>query len=166
MATQAIIEQFLYAKMHPHLKKSINQADLEIGTHEQMSHLERELELNGLEAPVELQINTETQQATQQNSQQLRPTCHHCKKTSRYRKQWCRQLKREKDQARNNTNSVDNSNNNNDSGQTNPNSNNKVSKNTNANNTNNQKTEDLNVSTHLSRPVVKLFTPQRNVTLE
>ena len=41
--TQAIIEQFIYAKMPPHLNKSINQAHLENGTYEQIvSHLERE----------------------------------------------------------------------------------------------------------------------------
>ena len=52
VAAQAIIEQFIYAKMPPHLKKSINQAHLENGTYEQsVSHLERELELNCLEAP-------------------------------------------------------------------------------------------------------------------
>ena len=38
-------------KMPPHLKKSINQAYLENGTYEQIfKHLEREIELNGLEA--------------------------------------------------------------------------------------------------------------------
>ena len=57
-AVHAIIEQFIYAKMPPHLKKSINQAHLENGTYEQIvTHLERELELNGLEAPDELPIN-------------------------------------------------------------------------------------------------------------
>ena len=51
VAAQAIIEQFIYAKMPPHLKKSINQAHLENGTYEQIvSHPERELEQNGLEA--------------------------------------------------------------------------------------------------------------------
>ena len=60
IAAHAIIEQFIYAKMPPHLKKSINQAHLENGTYEQIvtHHLERELKLNGLEAPNELQINT------------------------------------------------------------------------------------------------------------
>ena len=59
IAAHAIIEQFIYAKMPPHLKKSINQAHLENGTYEQIvTHLERELELNGLEAPDELQIKT------------------------------------------------------------------------------------------------------------
>ena len=47
---QAIIEQFIYAKMPPHLKKSINQAHLENSTYEQIvTHLGRELELNSLE---------------------------------------------------------------------------------------------------------------------
>ena len=45
VAAQAIIEQIIYAKMPPHLKKSINQAHLENGAYEQIvSHLERELE--------------------------------------------------------------------------------------------------------------------------
>ena len=49
VASQAIIEQFTYAKMLPHLKKSINQAHLKDGTYEQIvTHLERELELNSL----------------------------------------------------------------------------------------------------------------------
>ena len=56
---QAIIEQFIYAKIPPHLKKSINQAHLENGTCEQIvTHLERELELNSLEYPDETQMNT------------------------------------------------------------------------------------------------------------
>ena len=56
---QAIIEQFIYAKMPPHLKKSINQAHLENGTCEQIvTHLEGELKLNSLEYPDETQMNT------------------------------------------------------------------------------------------------------------
>ena len=44
IAAHAIIEQFINAKMPPHLKKSINQAHLENGTYEQIvTHLEREL---------------------------------------------------------------------------------------------------------------------------
>ena len=82
VAAQAIIEQFIYAKMPPHLKKSINQAHLENGMYEQIvSHLEWELELNGLEAPDKIPINTVTQQAPRQNPNKPRPTCHHCKKT-------------------------------------------------------------------------------------
>ena len=36
IAAHAIIEQFIYAKMPPHLKKSINQFQLENGTYEQI----------------------------------------------------------------------------------------------------------------------------------
>ena len=80
-----------------------------------------------------MQINTVTQQATQQNSDKPKPTCHHCNKPSHYRKQ-CRQLKREKDQPRHNTNIADKNNNIIGSGQTNSNYNKKASNNTNANN--------------------------------
>ena len=42
IAAHAIIEQFMYAKMPPHLKKTINQAHLENGTYEQIvTHLEK-----------------------------------------------------------------------------------------------------------------------------
>ena len=137
VAAQAIIEQFIYAKMPPHLKKSINRAHLENGTYEQIvSHLERELEFNGLKAPNEIPINAMTQQAPQQNSNKPRPTCHHCKKPGHYQNQ-CRQLKREKNQTRNNTKSA---NNNNGSAQTNSNpNNNKVANNTKGININNQR---------------------------
>ena len=123
--------------MPPHLKKSFNQAHLENGTYEQIvSHLEKELELNGLEALDEMLMNTVTQQAPQQNSNKPRQTCHHCKKPGHYQNQ-CRQLKQEKHQTRNNTNSA---NNNNGSAQTNskPN-NNKVANNTKGNSINNQR---------------------------
>ena len=61
VAAQAIIDQFIYAKMPPHLKKSINRAHLENGTYEQIvTHLERELELNSLEYPDETQMDTVT----------------------------------------------------------------------------------------------------------
>ena len=94
IAAHAIIEHFIYAKMPPHLKKSINQAHLENGTYEQIvTHLERELELNGLEAPDELQINTVSQQPTNTNADRPKPTCHHCKKPGYYRNQ-CRLLKK------------------------------------------------------------------------
>ena len=80
-------------------------------------------------------INTVMQQAPQQSSDKPKPTCHHCKKPGHYQNQ-CRQLKREKDRARNQINSA---NNNNGSAQTNSNPNKKVANNTKANNTNNQK---------------------------
>ena len=139
VAAQAIIEQFIYAKMPPHLKKSINQAHLENGTYEQIvSHLERELELNSLKAPDEMQLNTVMQQDTQQNSEKPKPTCHHCKYPGHYRNQ-CRQLKREKHQVQNNTDSAANNKNNNGSAQTNSNLNHKTPVANKANNTNNQR---------------------------
>ena len=139
VAAQAIIEQFIYAKMPPHLKKTINQAHLENGTYEQIvSHLERELELNGLEAPDEMQLNAVMQQDTQQNTGKPKPTCHHCKKPGHYRNQ-CGQLKREKDQGQNNTDSAANNKNNNGSATTNPKPNNKAPVANKANNTNNQR---------------------------
>ena len=59
IAAHTIIKQFVYAKKPPNLKKIKNQAHLEISTHKLIvTHLEMELELNGLEAPDELQINT------------------------------------------------------------------------------------------------------------
>ena len=139
VAAQAIIEQFIYAKMPPHLKKSINQAHLENGTYGQIvSHLERDLELNGLEAQDELQINTVMPQDTRQNSEKPKPTCHHCKKPGHYRNQ-CRQLKREKDQAQNNTDSAASNKNSNGSAQTNSNPNQKATVTNKANNANNQR---------------------------
>ena len=136
---QAIIEQFIHAKMPPHLKKSINQAHLENSTYEQIvSHLERELELNGLEAPDEMQLNTVMQQDRQQNSEKPKPTCHLCRKPGHYRNQ-CRQLKREKDQDQNNTESAANNKNNNGSAQTNSNPNHKAPVANKANNINNQR---------------------------
>ena len=139
VAAQAIIEQFIYAKMPPHLKKSIDQAHLENGTYEHIvSHLERELELNGLEAPDEMQLNTMIQRDTQQNSEKPKPTCHHCKKPGHYRNQ-CRQLKREKDHVQNNTDSAANNKNNNSSAQTNSNPNQKAPVANKANNSNNQR---------------------------
>ena len=54
-AAHAFIEQFMNAKMPQHLRKSINQAHLENGPYQQIvTHLETEIELNGLEAPDEL----------------------------------------------------------------------------------------------------------------
>ena len=80
IAAHAIIEQFIYTKSPPHLKKSKNQAHLENGSYEKhVTHLEKELELNGLEAPGELQINTASQHSTNIIADRPKPTCHHCK---------------------------------------------------------------------------------------
>ena len=61
VAARAKIEQFIFAKMLPHLKKSINQAHLENGKFQQtVTYLEKELELNGLEALDETQMDIVT----------------------------------------------------------------------------------------------------------
>ena len=99
--------------MPSYLKKSINRAHLEKDTFEQVVlHLEKELQLNGSEAPDELHINSVTQQATQQNPEKPKQTCHHCKKPGHYQNQ-CRQFKRGKDQSQNNNNSTGKNNKNN-----------------------------------------------------
>ena len=131
IAAHAIIEQFIYAKMPLHLKKSINQAHLENGTYEQIvAHLERELELNGLEAPDELPINNVSQQPTNTNADRPKPTCHHCKKPGHYSNE-CRfrLLKKQREQTENNQNNPGNKNS--AANTSNPNSN--------VNNTNNNK---------------------------
>ena len=86
IAAHAIIEQFTYAKMPRHLKKSKNQAHVENGTYEQtVTHLVKELELNGLEAADELKINTVSHKTANTNADRPKPTCHHCKKPGHYR---------------------------------------------------------------------------------
>ena len=85
--------------MPPHLKKSINQAHLENGTYKQIvTQLETELELNGLEAPDELQINTVSQNTVNANADRTKPTCHYCQKPGHYKNQ-CRLLKKQREQT-------------------------------------------------------------------
>ena len=58
---QHMIDSLLYAKLPPHLKRSLNLAYLENGTYDQIvAHLERELEISGLENDGELTIPTMT----------------------------------------------------------------------------------------------------------
>ena len=65
-----MIENLLYAKMPPHLKKSINQAYLENGTYDQIVKLlEREMELNGLEADEPLVKTQMTATKKEQNTE-------------------------------------------------------------------------------------------------
>ena len=99
MAAHTTIEQFIYARTPPHLKKSINQAHLENGTYEQIvTHLERELDFNRLEAPEEQQINTVIHNTANTNADRPKSTCHHCKEPRHYRNQ-CHLLKRQKEQS-------------------------------------------------------------------
>ena len=133
VAALAIIEQLIFAKMPPHLKKSNKQAHLENRTYAQIvSHLEEEFEFNGLKAPDELQIDTVMQQVTKPIPEKPKQTRHDSKISGNNRNQ-CHQLKRRKDQVQCNTNRAGN-NNNNISGQTNSYP---INKNTNNSNTNN-----------------------------
>ena len=80
-----MIDSLLYAKLPPHLKRSLNLAYLENGTYDQIdAHLERELELSGLENDGELTIPTMTAippNDNQQNTEQYKIVCRYCKKT-------------------------------------------------------------------------------------
>ena len=106
----AIIEQFIYAKKPPHLKKSIHQAHLENDSYEQIvTLLENQLQLNDMEAPDELQINTVSQQLTNVNADRPKPTCHHCEEPGHYRCQ-CRLLKKQREQTEINQNNPGNRN--------------------------------------------------------
>ena len=110
ITAHVIIEQFIYAKMQPHVNKSIDQAHLEKGIYEQIvTHLESDLELNGLEAPDELQINTVSHNTANTNADRHKPTCHHCKKPGLNRNQ-CRLLKRQKGQSEDTQNNPGNKN--------------------------------------------------------
>ena len=77
----------------------MNQAHLENGTYEQIvKQLERELELNGLEALDELQINTVSHNTVNANADRSKPTCHYCKKPGHYKNQ-CRLLEKQREQT-------------------------------------------------------------------
>ena len=103
-AAHAIIEQFIYAKKPPLLEKTINQVHLENGTYEQIvTHLEKKLELNCLEAPEEQQINTVCQHDTNAKANRPKPTRHRFEKPRRCRNH-CRLLKKQREQAENSQN--------------------------------------------------------------
>ena len=80
---QHMIDNLLYAKLPPHLKRSLNLAYLENGTYDQIvAHLERELGLSGLENDGEQTIPTMTvvpPNDNQQNTEQAIIVCHNCK---------------------------------------------------------------------------------------
>ena len=80
------------------LKNSINQAHLENSIYKQIvTHLKKELELNGLEAHDELQVNTLNHCATNANTEKPKPTCHHCKNPGLYINH-CHHLEKKKQQ--------------------------------------------------------------------
>ena len=106
---QAMIDSLLYAKLPPKLKRSVNMARLENASYEEIvTHLERELELNGLEegdditVPTMSTAPTATRPGTGLLSSGIDPnvTCNYCKKPGHV-KDDCRKLKRKEEQRRN-----------------------------------------------------------------
>ena len=101
---QHMIDSLLYAKLPPHLKRSLNLAYLENGTYDQIvAHLERELELSGLENDGELTLPTMTTAPpndSQQNTEQTNVVCHYCKKPG-YVIRDCRKRMRKEQEQRN-----------------------------------------------------------------
>ena len=139
-AAHAIIEQIVYAKMPPHMKNSKTQAHLENGPYEQIvTHLEKGLELNGLDAADELQINNMSQQPINTNADGPKLTCHHCKKPGHYKNQ-CLLLQKHREQTENTQNKPVNKN----SGANTSNPNSNVNNNNNNNHKNNEVQETAN----------------------
>ena len=106
---QAMIDRLLYAKMPPKPKFSVNMARLENATFEEIvRHLERGLELNGLEEGDDIHVPTmstaptATRPGTGLLSSGIDPnvTCNYCKKPGHV-KDDCRKLKRKEEQKRN-----------------------------------------------------------------
>ena len=106
---QAMIDSLLYAKLPPKLKRSVNMARLENVTYEEIvTHLEREVELNGLEEGDDIPISTMSTAPTAKRpgtgliSSAIDPnvTCIYYKKPGRVKDE-CRKLKRKEEQRRN-----------------------------------------------------------------
>ena len=97
-----MIDSLLYAKLPPHFKRSLNLAYLENGTYDQIvAHLERELELSGLENDGELTIPTMTAvppNENQQNTEQTKVTCHFCRKPRHIIRDCRKRMRKEQEQ--------------------------------------------------------------------
>ena len=96
---EQMINSLLYAKLPPHLKRSVNTAYLENGTYEEIvQHLERELELNGLEGDNAPAITI----STIQNAESRPPRdlsnvdCYFCKEKGHFARD-CPRLKKRKE---------------------------------------------------------------------
>ena len=96
---QHMIHSLLYAKLPPHLKRSLNLAYLENGTYDQkLAHLERELELSGLENNGELTIPTMTAVPPNDNppnTEKTKIVCHYCKKPGHVIRDCRKRMKKE-----------------------------------------------------------------------
>ena len=96
------IVSLLYAKLPPHLKRSLNLAYLENGTYDQtVAHLERILEPSGLENDGELTIPTMTAvppNDNQQNTEQTKVVCHYCENPGHVIRHCRKGMKKEQEQ--------------------------------------------------------------------
>ena len=101
---QTMIDSLLYAKLLPKLKRSVNMARLEKGSHDEIiAHLERELEFNALEESDDLPMATMTSSSSKPKAplstgQISDITCNYCKEKGHMVKD-CEELenKKEKD---------------------------------------------------------------------
>ena len=79
---QHMIDSLIYAKLPPHIKRSLNVVYLENGTDDQfVSHLENELELSGMENDGQSSLPAMTAVPptdNQQNTKQTTIACHYC----------------------------------------------------------------------------------------
>ena len=97
-----MIDSLLYAKLLPQLKRSLNLAYLENGTYDQIvAHLEKELEISGLENDGELTKPTKTAvppNENKQNTKQTKVTCHYCKKPGHVIRDCPKRMRKEQEQ--------------------------------------------------------------------
>ena len=107
---QHMIDSLLYAKLPPRLKRSLKLAYLENGTCDQIvAHLERELELSGLENYGELTIPTMTAvppNDNQQNTEQTKVVCHYCKKPGHVIRDCRKRMGKEQEQRNDPSNQI------------------------------------------------------------
>ena len=100
---QHMIDSLLYAKLLPHLKRSLNLAYLENGTYDKIvAHLERELELSGLDNDGELTIPTMTAvlpNDSQQNTEQTKVVCQYCKKPGHVIRDCRKRMRKEQEKS-------------------------------------------------------------------
>ena len=99
-----MIDSLLYTKLPPHLKRSLNLAYLKNGTYDEIvAHLEKELELSGLENDGELTVPTMTASPPndhQQNTEQTKILCHYCIKPGHVIRSCCKRMKKEHEQRK------------------------------------------------------------------
>ena len=87
----------------PTAGKTHNQGHLENDTYKnKVTHINREVELNGLEAADKNQMKAVIRHATKPNSGKCEPTCHHFQKSGHFRSRNS-QMKREEKQTDENT---------------------------------------------------------------